>query len=109
MAFIQPWRMETVNRRRLKLFKLAKFRGRTSAGTFYFIYNADVPPPPLHRAELVLKINSRDQKKLFQRTENDFFRGAYVRDRCFELNGTTRVPKSVLRYVVDKVKLFVPI
>ena len=33
----------------------------------------------------------------------------YVRVGLFERNGTTSVPKSVLRYVVDKVKLFVPI
>ena len=33
----------------------------------------------------------------------------YVTGGCFKLNWTTSVPKSVLRYVVVKVKLFVPI
>ena len=33
----------------------------------------------------------------------------YVTDGKFDVNGTTSVPKSVLRDVVDKVKLFVPI
>ena len=32
-----------------------------------------------------------------------------VTDGMFASNGTTSVPKSVLRYVVDNVKLFVPI
>ena len=33
----------------------------------------------------------------------------YVTDGMFARNGTTSVPKSVLRYVVDKVRLFASI
>ena len=38
-----------------------------------------------------------------------WFMVIYVTDGMFCKNGTISVPNSVLRYVVDKVRLFVPI